>query len=390
MAELIKYAIGIDISKDKFDASFCEMDADQNIIFKSSRCFPCNHKSFKEFERWSGKLKKQDLPLVMLMEATGVYYEKLAHYLFQRGYSVSVVLPLKSKKYFQALGLKSKTDKIDAKGLAQMAAEQKLPLWKPLGDFFYNLRQLTRHHVHLQKLKTTCNNQLHALKHCVYNVKEVVIHTKRLVAVIDKQIEENRNAIRDYINQNKEVKRKVENICKIKGLGLLSVASVIAETNGFLLFENIRQLTSFSGYDVVENRSGKYTGKTKISKKGNHFIRRSMHMPSLIVVRYKQKPFMDLYHRVYERTKVKMKGYVAVQKKLLIYIYTLWKSDQSFEVKEKSSSGNNEPKTLFLLGSNGTIRKVEVQEKEIVPIKTGTTQDELPCNKSPEALFLRL
>ena len=384
----IKNAVGIDISKDKFDACFSQIGINQQVKIKATRCFSSNPKGFKEFDQWLIKHHKQDVPLVLSMEATGVYYEKLAFFLVQKDYSISIVLPTKAKKYLQALGLKSKNDKIDAKGLAQMAAEQNLPLWKPMGDYFYKLRQLTRRHEQLQQHKTICKNQLHALKFSVTSVKDVVEQQNKMIALIDKQIKDTHQLIQQFINQNEEVKRKVTNICKIKGLGILSVATIIAETNGFELFENIRQLISYSGYDVVENRSGYHIGKTRISKKGNSHIRRILHMPALIAASKGQKPFVDLYQRVYERTKIKMKGYVAVQKKLLIYIYTLWKSDQPFEVKETSSSGNNEPKPLFLLGSNGTIKKADVQGKKIVPIKTGTTQDELPCNKSPEALFL--
>jgi hypothetical protein len=81
----------------------------------------------------------------------------------------------------------------------------------------------------------------------------------------------------------------------------------------------------------VENQSGKHVGKTKISKKGNSRIRRILYMPALSAVRWKVKVFADLYERVYQRTGIKMKGYVAVQKKLLTTIYALWKNDSAFD-----------------------------------------------------------
>ncbi|MEJ7740772.1 MAG: transposase [Chitinophagaceae bacterium] len=88
------------------------------------------------------------------MEPTGVYYEQGAMSLFNHGFTVAVVLPNKSKKYLQATGLKSKNNKIDAKGLRQMGAEQKLEPWRPMNEFFYALRALTRHHESLQNLRT--------------------------------------------------------------------------------------------------------------------------------------------------------------------------------------------------------------------------------------------
>ena len=78
------------------------------------------------------------------MESTGVYHEQIAWYLFQKDFSVSVILPNKAKHYLKSLGHKSKNDKIDARGLAQMGAEQNLDLWQPLSKNIYDLRMLTR------------------------------------------------------------------------------------------------------------------------------------------------------------------------------------------------------------------------------------------------------
>ena len=123
----------------------------------------------------------------------------------------------------------------------------------------------------------------------------------------------------------------MEQICAIKGVGILTVANLITETNEFALFENQRQLVSYAEYDVVENQSGKRVGRTRISKRGNSRIRRALHMSALQVVRYDQKPFVGLYERVFERTKIKMKGYVAVQRKLLTIIYALWTKDAKYD-----------------------------------------------------------
>jgi transposase len=150
-----------------------------------------------------------------------------------------------------------------------------------------------------------------------------------------KQVE---NAISESVKGNELLKQKVELLCSIKGVGELTAATIIAETNGFALFENQKQLESFSGYDVIENQSGDHVGRTKISKKGNSHIRRILHMAALNVVTYKVKPFVDLYERVYPKTNIKMKGYVAVQRKLLVMLYTLYKKNQKFDSQYKQKT----------------------------------------------------
>jgi transposase len=81
----------------------------------------------------------------------------------------------------------------------------------------------------------------------------------------------------------------------------------------------------------VENQSGNHKGKTKISKKGNSHIRRALYMPAFSVVSCEQSPFVGLFNRTFERHGQKMKSYVAVQKKLLVIIYALWKHNSAYE-----------------------------------------------------------
>ena len=123
----------------------------------------------------------------------------------------------------------------------------------------------------------------------------------------------------------------MDQITKIKGVGEQTVAVIISETYGFELFKNAKQLISYAGYDVVENQSGNRVGKTKISKKGNSRIRRAMFMPAFGVVKAKQTSFYNLYCRTFDKHKIKMKSYVAVQKKLLTTIYALWRKDEEFD-----------------------------------------------------------
>ncbi len=137
MTTLMKYSVGVDVSKDTLHACICEIDSQQQVKIKTSHRFLNSKKDYTALMQWFTKHRKQDVPLVICMEATGIYYEKVALELYQKGYSVSVLLPSKAKRYMQSLGLKTKNDKIDASGLAQMGAEQSLALWQPLGDYFY-------------------------------------------------------------------------------------------------------------------------------------------------------------------------------------------------------------------------------------------------------------
>jgi transposase len=327
----LKYSVGIDIGKDKFDVCISIIDKMQHVKVLATRDCNNNPVGFKTFIEWQNRKCKLDVPTVFTMEATGIYYEKLAWFLHRQGLYVSVVLPNKARKYMQCLGLKSKNDSIDALGLARMGAEQYLLRWNAPKEIVMQLRDITRQRESLQESKTRFNNQLSAYSCGEFVNDSIVKNLKEIIALLDRQIKETEKMIKDTVNSDNEIKERVGKILDIKGVSDITIATVIAETNCFEMFSNHRQLVSYSGYDIVENQSGKHVGKTKISKKGNAHIRRILHMPAFNVVAYGEPVFVNLYERVYERTNVKMKGYVAVQRELLCLIYALWKKNEKYD-----------------------------------------------------------
>jgi len=329
--DFIKYGVGIDVSMKKFDVCISVIDVLQKVTVKGTSSFANSAKGFDSFKKWIEKHAKLPLPKVLLMEATGIYHEQLAWYLYYKGLPVSVILPTRANKYKQALGLRSKTDGIDAKGLSRMACEQAHTLWNPLSENIYVLRMHTRQIEDLAVAINVFRNQLHALEHGMYRNKELEKMTAKHITMLEKGKTKLEAAIKAIINEDDVLKGKFEKLTSFKGMGMLSAAIIVSELNAFALIENQAQLVSYAGYDVVENQSGKHRGKTKISKAGNGHIRRALHFPALNAVRYNQKPFSDLYERVYKRSAIKMKGYVAVQKKILITLYALWKNDAFFD-----------------------------------------------------------
>jgi transposase len=377
--QIFKYSVGCDISKDAFNVCILEVSQDMESKVKASHKFKNETKGFKEFETWVEKHKKHDVPTGFFMEATGVYYEKLAWYLFEQECNVYVLLPYKTKHYLKSIGIKSKNDKIDAQGLAHMGAEQKHNPWRPHSKSIYTLCSLTRQHENVTKLKTSLENQLHANEHSA--VRNVIVKKQlnATIRLLEKQLDELADEISNLIDTDEKLSEKYSHIDSLRGISKLSWATIIAETSGFETFENQRQLVSYAGYDVVENQSGKHVGKTKISKKGNSRIRRILYMPSLVSVRLKEPVLYNLYQRVHERTGIKMKGYVAVQKKLLVLIYHIWKNDKAFKSDYSKIFGEEESKSLFPFAFGETI-------KESSPDKRAT-QDEHSYELSSKVLF---
>lgn len=281
------------------------------------------------------------------MEATGVYYEGIAYYLVEQGFQVHVVLPNQAKKYGQSLGAKSKTDAIDARILAQMGLERNLMKWEPSSPHFRVLKNLTRERESLIGERTAALNRLHAYSHQGHPPQDCIDRTTRLVAFYEDQIAEIETQIDKIVKSDQALKKRISYVESIKGVGFLTAVIVIAETNGFATFTNIKQVVSFAGLDIKIRESGKWIGKSRISKCGNRHIRKALYMPALTKITHDPNTKL-FYERLVERKGIKMVAGVAVQRKLLALIYTLWKKQEMFDSSFfQKTSGNVEHKSSF-------------------------------------------
>jgi transposase len=281
------------------------------------------------------------------MEATGVYYEELAYFLNEKGEKLSVQLAQKMKYFAKSNNLKTKTDKVDSKVIAEFGIEKNLKgtdFWIPPSEDFKMIRNLTREHTSLKKVQSAAKAQLHALNHSHKPYEEVVNMKKEQIAFYEQQIKKTKKEILKLVKTDNELYEKIKKIETTKGIGFMTIITVLTEVNGFLLFTSIRQLVSYAGLDVVEDSSGNHKGRTKISKKGNARIRSALYMPALNAIQY-NKDLQTFYERVTDDREVKQQGVVAVMRKLLIIIYTLWKKNEEYiedYQNKKMTSGNDE------------------------------------------------
>jgi transposase len=325
----LKSCVGIDISKDSFEVCIKQLKEERSVI-KASRSFQNDYQGFEKFISWT--LSKVSNP-IFVMETTGVYHEELTHFLYSNEQKVAVVLANKMNHFAKSLNMKTKTDKADAQMIAQYGLERQLEWWKPMMQQMKNLRDLCRERLSLKKDLVRCKCQAHALKHA-HSTLEVVLQLKeQQIEFLDKSVQVIENEIIRLTEEDKEFNQRVKNVETIKGVRLLTIITVLCETNGFSQFNNIRQVVSYAGLDIAERQSGLFKGKTRISKKGNARIRECLYMPALSATSYNE-PIKALYQRVIERNPtIKRKGVVAGMRKLLILIFVLWKKNEAYNAE---------------------------------------------------------
>lgn len=357
MSKKLSYSVGLDVGSKEIYAHILFRTDSQEIKTKASTKFANTAAGFAKFSKWISGHIQEELPVIYVMEATGVYHERLCDFLYDQGKNVSVIVPSMTKNYARSLGKLSKNDKADSQILARLGLERQLKLWHPFSPKTRELRDLTRQYENMQVLKNQLGNQLHALNSGRGGLELIKKQLEELSASVVVQISVLNKEILKVIRTDEKLQAKWKLVKDICGIGELSFAVIVAETNGFDLFKNERQLTKYAGYDIVENQSGKRVGKTKISKRGNAHMRRILYMPALCAVKKKESIFAKLYERVFEKTKIKMKGYVAVQRKLLAIIFHIWKKDTPFvEGYEKKAFNEGEQK-VFFPSAEGSLRE---------------------------------
>ncbi|MBK6892468.1 MAG: IS110 family transposase [Flavobacteriales bacterium] len=259
------------------------------------------------------------------------------------GKQVHVVLPNKFKHFAASLNVKSKTDAIDAKLLARFGVEREHRPWNPAELVIKRMRDFSRYRVQLQEQKTAITNILHSKDYAHGVPADIKKSSKKVIAVLEKEIAILSKEMEKVVKSDPEIEAKVNKLRTIPGCGITTVAAIVAETNGFKEFKSAKQLTSYAGYDIVHNESGtSVLSKTRISKKGNRYMRHHMHMPALSASKHIPE-FKALKERIKAKTGIPMKAQVAVQRKLLILMYTLWKNDLVYEkdYHQKKVARNN-------------------------------------------------
>lgn len=337
--EVVKMVMGIDVSKDKLDSCIMTVDSDFNQKTVSTRSFDNSPSGISALIEYWNKKSKHVANRVLIMEPTGIYHENLAYKAHSYGLNVCIELANRIAYFIKSLNIKTKTDKSDSIAIARYGAQNNVKLWSPCSKNELKLKHLTRFRESILKSLISAKNREHAYiaahetdEYILDSVKSEIQFYEQQKIKADKQIQE-------LIESDEELSHKVSILMSIPGVGIITTATVIAETGGFQTFDNIRSLVSYAGLDVAHKESGGSSKKPQISKRGNARLRKILFMPSLSVST-KANTICPVYERICENKKIKMKGLVAVMRKTLVLMYTLWKSEEMYDPNYKHASLN--------------------------------------------------
>lgn len=312
---MLKTILGIDVAKLKLDVVL--MIGDKVLVKR----FDNNKKGFKLLQGWLTSLHIDQVHACL--EATGTYGEAVAEFLYEHGHRVSVVNPFQIKSHADSRLRRNKTDKADARTIADFCLKESPAAWQPLSPEVKQLQALTRRIEALDEMLLMEENR-----------KEVAPAAARpsidrMIANLNDEIRTVKRLIKDHIDNNPELKRQSDLLQSIPGIGEKTVTMLLGELD-FSQFTSARDLAAHAGVTPRKNQSGTSLNSTRLSKIGSSRIRKALYFPAISALKYNEV-IKQFAQRLSQNGKRPMQIICAVMRKLLHIAYGVIKNNRSFD-----------------------------------------------------------
>ena len=278
------------------------------------------------FDRLLEWLKNHDTIHQIALEASGRYGEAVAWFLIQHGYAVSYLNPKQIHQFAQIKLHYNKTDKQDAKLIAEYCKVFKPSLYQPQDALRQLLQQRSRR---LEQLKKMRQQEVNRSKSGITDsfVQEQIQST---IAYFDTLIEQTQQSIQQLVKSDDHLAQQYRLLTSIKGIGNKTASLILAEIN-VNDFDSARQLAAYIGITPQQFQSGTSVNKrASISKQGNARLRSGLYMPAIVAKRF-NRPCQIFAQRLEDKHKKGKVIVIAVMRKLVHQIFAILKSGRPFD-----------------------------------------------------------
>lgn len=309
--------LGIDVGKKDLHAELLQGAT------SARKSVPNTEKGFAQLMVWLANRKAKELHACL--EATGIYGEAIAEFLHDSGHRVSVVNPGQIKAFGRSELVRTKTDAVDAGVIARFCRANQPAPWTPPPHEMRVLRALIRRRETLSSMITQELNRMEAA-----TAVEVRRSIKSVLKALRTELRQVEKLLDEHLNSHPGLRAQVDQLDGIPGFGALTAMKVIAETNGFSVCSNAKEIVAFAGLNPALYESGSIRRRGHISKVGNAALRRSLYCAALSAVRCAHyfRPFVERLRAAGKRPKVII---TAVMRKMLVLAFTLFKTGRAFD-----------------------------------------------------------
>lgn len=321
-------AVGIDVSKAKFDVCFLGSEIEIHKVYK-------NHaKGISELIKYL-KAAQDNADFRIVMESTGRYHFLLALMLSEDSFDVRVINPLIAKRYYSSFIRKVKTDKADARVLAQIALQEK-DLARPFssGKEALQIRQkmglIASLEKSLQSLKASLSGYFECQENLTIETSQAEKNIRDLIFDLSKQVKQLEKEMINLILAQVINNNKHKTLLTVPGYSntVAALVTQFLDTN----CEHPKQWIAYLGLDISVRQSGTWRGKGKITKRGNPYLRKRLYQAAWgATMNYPE--IRAYYDSLKLRGRNHVEALIIISRKLLRIAFTILKKNTVYDPK---------------------------------------------------------
>jgi transposase len=268
--------IGADIAKDEIVVACAEQSFTPRKIANSRSALLA----------WLNKLPQGSR---IAMESTGSHHERLAELAHKLGLTVYVLNAKDVRHYAKGVGLRGKTDRIDAQLIARYLAKEHVELhpFVPPSAQQRELERLLRRRTKLVRIRAAVKQSLNGMRGFAVEVKGLLARLDALIKRIDIKM-------RASIEACPHSQEACARLQRIPGVGPL-VGGGLLNTLQRVPFGSAAAFVAFCGWDPRPSDSGRKSGRRRLSKRGPSLLRYLLYNAAMAASR--TKPWRPLYQR---------------------------------------------------------------------------------------------
>ncbi len=323
---LYQLYVGIDVAAATFTACWTR----QSTVRTRAVTFDQTRDGFAALQQHLAATGCAPAATLVVVEATGTYWIRLAVTLHQAGYHVSVVNPAHVHNYAKSLPRRAKTDALDAQLLAQFAAERRPPLWTPPPAIYHELRQRLALRDIVLDMRQQARNHRHAALQWPVMVETVQQHLDTMIAEFDQRIVALDQEIATLLAAS-EWAASALLLQSIPGIGLQTTAWLLVTTLNFDVCATPEAATAYAGLVPRVWESGtSVRSRPRIGHTGNTRLRTALYQATIVAVRFNPllKTFFDRLRATGKPLKV---ARCAAARKLLHLAWAVVRRGQRFD-----------------------------------------------------------
>ena len=251
----------------------------------------------------------------VVLESTGGLQRRLVRSLQEAGYSVSVVNPERIWAYRRLVGRVAKTDRIDARLIAEYAATMRPAASVPLSEVQQAMKELSGRRDQLIEAISAEKKRLRRVSH-----EAVRASLESLIAFLEREVKRIESATEETVAGDEATRATAAILVSIPGVGKLT-ANLIAIDLPELGRLGDKQIASLAGVAPHPDESGKYRGRAFI-RGGRPRVRAKLYMSAFNARRY--NPVVGgFYARLVAKGKTFKQALTACMRKLLVLMNSL-------------------------------------------------------------------